>query len=188
MRRILRRLLAFSPISLGTVFLLAGAYVGWIFYQAAQGELIEIDVKDVDASLNLQESVVGALFGVVLDKELKLEIEPDVTAEVEFTNPLLVAVVIHEVDGALSLSEIPMSYTIEGLEPDMELGGRDSHSIQILLSPTSEETIELAKGSLDGGIDVHFVGWARVSVWGQEQTIDFTFEKVINVYGVINPL
>jgi len=110
-----------------------------------------------------------------------------VEAELEFKNPLLVAVTLHEVDGVLTLGELEMSYEIKGLEPDMLLARQSSHTVWIELEPNTEQTLALAREGLDGGIDVHFDGWARVSVWGQEQTLEFQFDKVISVYGMVSP-
>ena len=50
---ILRRLKRWSPVSLGTVFMVGGAYVGWGFYQAAQGQVIEIDIHDPTVNLHI---------------------------------------------------------------------------------------------------------------------------------------
>ena len=68
----------------------------------------------------------------------------------------------------------------------MELGSREAHTMQILLAPSTEESLELAKQSLDGGIEANFDGWARVSVWGQEESIPIAFDEVISVYGALS--
>ena len=182
MRQILGSVLKLLPFALGSVFLVGGAYVGWVFYQVAQGDLVEVEIKDVDIDLNIQETLFKAAIGVVINQELDLELQPDIEAEVEFSNPLRVSVTIHEVEGELTVAGQVMDYRIDGLDGDVELEGKESHTISILLEPDTAESLKLAGETSKDGVEVEFRGTARVSVWGQEQTIPVVIEKRAEVF------
>ena len=115
MKRILSQLF---PVVFGLLVVGAGSYVGWIFYQAGQGDLVEVEIKQVEVELNLRQSLVDALLDVVLNQEFDLELDPEVRAEVELDNPSIFAVRIHDIDGELTVEGMELDYEITGLEPD----------------------------------------------------------------------
>jgi hypothetical protein len=195
---ILSRLKRWSPISLGTVFMVGGAYVGWVFYQAAQGQVIEIDIQQPTVNLHINEYLQkkreggiialgadiltgGNLIPDCTDLERLGVPLPDIRTELEFENPMLVAVNIHEIDGDLTVEGAQMDYELEGLDGDEALGGGEQMSVFIELSPDLAECTVLLEGvQEDQVVDVTFEGSARVSVWGVEQEIPILIETTID--------
>ena len=195
---ILRTLKRWSPISLGTVFMVGGAYVGWVFYQAAQGQVIEIDIHEPTVNLHINEYLQkkregglialgadiltgGSLIPDCTDLERLGVSLPDIRTELEFENPLLVAVNLHEIDGELTVEGTQMDYEIEGLDGDQALGGGERMSVFLELSPDLEECTVLLEGvEKDQVVEVSFEGSARVSVWGVEQQIPILIETIID--------
>ena len=172
----MKKLLDYLPVVLGVLFLGVGAYTGWILYQAARGQAVEVEIQEVQVELNLADAAIGVIF------KQKLEINPEVLATVEFTNTLPIEILIHDVDGALSISGTEMAYTIEGLEDGVRLAPDQSHQIEISLDPENAEVLVLGpKVILLGVVKIDFVGVARVSVLGQEQEAPVLVEKVVEV-------
>ena len=198
MLSLMRRLKRSAPVSLGTLFLLGGAYTGWIFFQVAQGQVIEIEVHEPTVNLHISEYLQkrreggilafgadilsgGSLMPDCADLE-RLEVPlPEIRTELEFENPLRVTVHIHEVSGRLMVEGTEMNFAIEGLEDAHELGGRESMSVIIELKPDLAECTVLLEGvERDQVVDVFFEGTARVSVWGVEQEVPILIEETVD--------
>jgi hypothetical protein len=172
----MKKLLDYLPVVLGLLILGGGAYIGWILYQAARGQAVEVEIQEVQVDLNLADAALGMIF------KQKLEIDPEVKATVEFTNTLPVGVRIYDVTGVLSVSGTEMDYTITGLENGVRLEPGQSHQIEISLDPENAEVLVLGpKVILLGVVKIEFVGVARVSVLGQEQEAPVLVEKVVEV-------
>ena len=171
------------PIVFGLLVVGAGAYVGWIFYQAGQGDLVDVEVKQVDFELNLRESLVDALLDVVLNQELDLELDPEVRAEIVIDNPSIFAVRIHDIDGDLTVEGMELGYVISGLEADEILASGDSLTFYISIEPSLNETLRIARGNSDDGYQLTFDGEAVFSIFGVEQTVPIEIEETVESGG-----
>ena len=163
----------------GLLVLGAGGYIGWIFYQAGQGDLVEVKIKQVDVELNLKESIVQAIIEVVVNRELDLELSPEVRVEIELDNPSMFAVTIHEIEGELTVEGMELDYEIRGLENDRVLASGDDLSFYIEIDPNMNETLRIARGSRTNGYSVAFDGSARFSIFGVEQEVPIQVEEII---------